>query len=167
MLRLSVLPLFILLCTPLTVAAASKGKGKGDGLTTKEITDVIQSHNDDARACYEEALSKDKAAAGKVKIRFLIGLNGKVEASDLELNTFKDKGVYTCLKTKMKAWSFPKPRGDERVSIAYPFEFKTASAPVAPPAPAAPVSPEAPATPGGGATPEAPQAPTEPTPPNP
>ncbi|MCX6130599.1 MAG: AgmX/PglI C-terminal domain-containing protein [Proteobacteria bacterium] len=62
-------------------------------------------------------------------MRFLIGLKGKVEATEAEQNTFKDKTVFNCLKTKMNAWVFPKPRGGERVSIAYPFEFKTVAAP--------------------------------------
>jgi hypothetical protein len=161
MFRRCVLPLFALV-TPLTLSAA--GKGKGDGLSQKEIVGVIQSHNDDARACYQATLDKDKTAEGKVKIRFLIGLNGKVEASTVEQNTFKDKGIGTCLRNKMKAWTFPKPRGDQRVSIAYPFEFKTAPAPE--PAPAAPAAPDAPPAPPAPATiPTAPE--TPPTPPAP
>lgn len=157
MFRRCVLPLLALI-TPLTLSAA--GKGKGDGLTQKEIVDVIQSHNDDARACYQATLDKDKTAEGKVKIRFLIGLNGKIEASDVEQNTFKDKAIGTCLRNKMKAWKFPKPRGEQRVSIAYPFEFKTAPAPAAPAAPApAPDAPTAPAAPSAPPAPETPQAP--------
>ncbi len=141
MFRRCVLPLFALV-TPLTLSAA--GKGKGDGLTQKEIVTVIQSHNDDALACYQQTVDKDKTAEGKVKIRFLIGLQGKIEASEVEQNTFKDKAIGTCLRNKMKAWTFPKPRGDQRISIAYPFEFKKAPPP--PPAPVAPDAPPAPAT---------------------
>lgn len=115
------------LCLPAALHAA--GSGKGDGLSQKEIVTVIQEHNDDARDCYQKALEKDKDAEGRVKIRFLIGLKGKVEATEAEQNTFKDKTVFNCLKTKMNAWVFPKPRGGERVSIAYPFEFKTVAAP--------------------------------------
>ncbi len=51
---------------------------------------------------------------------------------------------------KMKAWQFPKPRGGELVSAAYPFEFKTAPAPTpsatpeaSTPTPTPPASPEA------------------------
>jgi hypothetical protein len=151
------LPLLALV-TPLTLVA----KGKGDGLTQKEIVDVIQSHSDDARACYQEAVDKDSTAEGKVKIRFLIGLKGKIEASEVEQNTFKDKSIGKCLRNKMNAWTFPKPRGGQKISIAYPFEFKKAPPPP-PPAPEAPPAPTAPGTPDTPSTAPA----TPPTPPSP
>jgi TonB family protein len=173
MFRLRGLPLVALL-TPLTLAAAPKGKG--DGLTQKEIVDVIQSHNNDAVACYKEATAEDKSAEGRVKIRFLIGLNGKIEASQVEQNTFKNKAIGNCIRTRMKAWKFPKPRGGQKISIAYPFEFKVAPPPppapetpatapaTAPSAPTAPGTPESPATapavPPTPPTPEAPEAPS-------
>ncbi len=157
MFRRCVVPLFVVLSTPLTFAA-----GKGDGLTTKEIVTVIQQHNDDARACYQAVLDKDKNAEGKVKIRFLISLKGTVDASEVEQNTFKDKSIASCLRTKMKAWAFPKPRGGQSVSIAYPFEFKTVAPP--PAAPAEPAAPGAPVAPDGmeGASAVPPTAPTPP-----
>jgi hypothetical protein len=128
------------LMTPLTLAAAPKGKG--DGLTQKEIVDVIQSHSEDQRACFQTTYDKTKEAEGKVKIRFLIGLAGKVDASEVEQNTFKDKGIGACLQNKMKAWKFPKPRGGQQISIAYPFEFKAA-----PPPPESLAAPDAPLAP--------------------
>jgi len=160
MFRRCVLPLFALM-TPLTLAAAPKGKG--DGLTQKEIVDVIQSHSDDQRACYQTTYDKTKETEGKVKIRFLIGLAGKVDASQVEQNTFKDKAIGTCLQNKIKAWKFPKPRGGQQISIAYPFEFKAAPPPPAPEAPEAPVAPDAPPAPAAMGTP--PNPPDAPTPP--
>lgn len=171
MFRLRGLALVAML-TPMTLAAAPKG----DGLTQKEIVSVIQSHNDDAVACFKEATADEKATGGKVKIRFLIGLAGKIEASQLEQNTFKNKEIGNCIRNKMKAWSFPKPRGGQKISIAYPFEFKVAppappapetpaTAPGTPPAaPTAPGTPESPATaPAAPATPPTPEAPEAPS----
>lgn len=166
MFRLRGLALVALL-NPMTLAAAPKG----DGLSQKEIVSVIQSHNDDAVACFKEATADEKATGGKVKIRFLIGLAGKIEASQLEQNTFKNKEIGNCIRNKMKAWTFPKPRGGQKISIAYPFEFKVAPPPP-PPAPetppTAPGTPESPATapaaPSTPPTPEAPEAPTTPQP---
>lgn len=160
-----------LLGATLTLAPCfATAKPKGSGLTTKEITDVIQANNGDARACYEKLLETENDAAGKVKIRFLIGLKGKIEASQIEQNTFKSKTLGNCLREKMKAWVFPKPREGEKVSIAYPFEFKTAEAPAAPPAPpaspaapeAAPAAPQPPAEPASPSTPANPAQPTSP-----
>lgn len=148
MVRRCILPLFALM-TPLTLAAAPKGKG--DGLTQKEIVDVIQSYSDDQRACFQASYDKTKEAEGKVKIRFLIGLKGQVDASQVEQNTFKDKSLGVCLQNKMKAWKFPKPRGGQQISIAYPFEFKAA-----PPPPEALVAPDAPLDPAPRGTPPIP-----------
>jgi hypothetical protein len=165
MFRLRGLALVALL-NPVTLAAAPKG----DGLTQKEIVSVIQSHNDDAVTCFKEGTADEKATGGKVKIRFLIGLAGKIEASQLEQNTFKNKEIGNCIRNKMKAWTFPKPRGGQKISIAYPFEFKVAPPPPPAPeapaaAPAAPGTPEAPATaPAVPATPPTPETPEAPTP---
>jgi TonB family protein len=130
---------------------------KGSGLTNGEIIETVQKYNNDAKDCYLALLDKDKTAEGKVKIRMLIDLKGKVSASRIEENSFKDKTLGNCLMERMKAWQFPKPRGGEIVSAAYPFEFKTAPAP----APSAP----APQTPAASETPPAtPAAETNPPP---
>jgi hypothetical protein len=140
MFRLRGLP-FVALLTPLTLTAAPKG----DGLTQKEIVSVVQSHSGDAVACYNEATAEDQVSPeGKVKIRFLIGLNGKVEASQVEQNTFKTKAIGNCIRKKMSAWKFPKPRGGQKINTSYPFEFKMAKAPE----PTPPTTPTAPTTPG-------------------
>jgi hypothetical protein len=175
MFRLRGLPLVALL-TPLSLAAAPKG----DGLTQKEIVSVVQSHSGDAVACYNEATAEDQASPeGKVKIRFLIGLNGKVEASQVEQNTFKTKAIGNCIRKKMNAWKFPKPRGGQKINTSYPFEFKMAKAPepTPPTPPTAPTAPGSPATAPGtpetqGTAPTAPGTPptapdTAPTPPAP
>ena len=147
----------IFLVSTFMLASSAMAKSpKGDGLTNQEIIETVQKYNDDARNCYLAQLEKDKTAEGKVKIRMLIDLKGKVSASRLEQNTFKDKSLGQCLMDKMKAWQFPKPRGGEIVSAAYPFEFKTAPAPTPSPSPAQEQAPAA--------TPSAPAPAQEPTP---
>ncbi len=132
----------------LSLASVGLAKGKqpkGDGLTSQEIIDTVQKYSEDQKACYSELLEKDKTAEGKVKIRMLIDLSGKISGSRIEENGFKDKSLGNCLMAKMKGWVFPKPRGGEIMSVAYPFAFKTAPAP-APTPEATPAAGAPPAT---------------------
>ncbi len=68
-------------CTLLASTWSFAKSPKGDGLSNQEIIETVQKYNDDARNCYMAQLEKDKTAEGKVKIRMLIDLKGKVSAS--------------------------------------------------------------------------------------
>ena len=93
------------------------------GLGQDEIIEVINKNINQIRHCYQRLLQKDPSAVGRVKVRFVIGLNGRVKSADVEGSTFSDSEIGTCLTGVIKRWQFPLPRGSEDVKVNYPFLF--------------------------------------------
>lgn len=74
------------------------------------------------RHCYEEGLKKDPELHGRVTIRFVIGLDGKVQSASGE-GDIPDEKVIDCVARAMRKIAFPAPEGGI-VSVAYPIVFK-------------------------------------------
>lgn len=100
------------------------------GLKPQEILGPIRFNLSQIRSCYEELLTRDKKATGKIAVRFLIGLKGNVESLEMPDSKngerkIEDRKMTTCVKTTIQKWVFPVPRGNppERVAVNYPFVF--------------------------------------------
>jgi hypothetical protein len=82
-----------------------------------------------AKACYEELLSRDAKANGRVVVRFSIvgdpdtgGVVDRVEFTDE--TTFEDSDFTQCMRESMYASIFePPPEGTPEVSVVYPLEL--------------------------------------------
>lgn len=98
-----------------------------EGLTREEVAKVIHSHMNDIRYCYETGILKDPSLAGKALIDFKINPEGIVPNAKTAEMTLSDRGVASCLITKLRTWKFPKPRGGVHVAVSYPFVFKSLS----------------------------------------
>jgi hypothetical protein len=120
-------------------AAASAGKvgrgGQSDlgidepasvqgGLDREVIRRVIISHRPQIRYCYEKQLSNTPDLVGKVLVEFVIAGDGSVSTAHVSEQTLSDAEVGKCIVSKVKTWSFPKPKGNGTVVVTYPFLFK-------------------------------------------
>ncbi|HWA78517.1 MAG TPA: AgmX/PglI C-terminal domain-containing protein [Polyangiaceae bacterium] len=82
-----------------------------------------------ASACYEELLTRDPAARGKLELSVVIGgdpsVGGVVESAEaLPDSTLKDPSFVTCMVESMMALQFDAPPDDRsRVNFKYPFEL--------------------------------------------
>ncbi len=94
------------------------------GLDREVIRRVILSHRIEIRYCYEKQLSATPNLAGKVKIQFVIGADGRVTTARAMRSTLPDPEVGRCIVSKVRTWTFPKPRGGGVVVVTYPFLFK-------------------------------------------
>ena len=75
--------------------------------------------------CYEKELKRNPSLRGKVIVRFNILPSGRTGDIDIEENTLGNDAVASCIRTKIRGWTFPfKP--DEEVPVAYPFVFSPA-----------------------------------------
>lgn len=92
------------------------------------IRRVIRRHRNEYRYCYEKVLNKAPGLAGKVRVSFTIGADGKVIAAKTLDDTLKDPAVAKCLVRKVKRWVFPAPKGGGVVAVVYPFVFAPSKA---------------------------------------
>jgi TonB family protein len=100
------------------------GQAKARGSLDKEIIRrIIRRHIDEVKACYEAGLAFASGLGGRVVVRFTIGPDGVVVASELGESTLGDSRVETCIVDAARGWEFPKPEGGGVVIVAYPFSF--------------------------------------------
>jgi hypothetical protein len=96
------------------------------GLDREVIRRVILSHRAQIRYCYEKQLSSTPNLAGKVLVEFVISGEGAVTTARAAEQTLQDPAVAECIVSRVKTWTFPKPRGGGVVVVTYPFLFKPA-----------------------------------------
>lgn len=94
------------------------------GLDREVIRRVILSHRVQIRYCYEKQLASAPDLAGKVLIEFVIGADGKVNSARVAEESIADPEVGRCIASKVRTWTFPKPKGGGVVVVTYPFLFK-------------------------------------------
>lgn len=97
----------------------------GEGLDPDIVRRIVRAHINEARSCYDSALTKQPTLAGKVEIAFEINAKGKVGTSTVHTTSLEpaDDGVGRCIAKAVKRWTFPKPRGGVTVSVVYPFDL--------------------------------------------
>lgn len=138
--------------TGVTVSTAGRGGGKGlsgmgglsagntgsagvgliedeseitGGLDREVIAQTIKTYLGQILYCYERQLSASPDLFGKVAVRFTIGASGAVEAQAIGNTTLKNATVEGCILNKVAAWKFPAPQGGTKVTVTYPFLFKS------------------------------------------
>ena len=92
-------------------------------LTRGETRSVIQAGLNQIRHCYERLLQRSPNASGRVKVRFVIGVNGRVTSAKVVSSTISDGRMRKCILGVVRRWKFPKPRGGGSVDVNYPFVF--------------------------------------------
>jgi TonB family protein len=88
------------------------------------IRRVVRQHLSEVRYCYEKALAKDPALEGRVLIRFTVGEDGHVSASELRESSLPDSQVGQCVADAIERWVFPRGACRGLVTVSYPFVFK-------------------------------------------
>ena len=99
---------------------ARAGEGAEGTLARDEIRKVVVAHIGEIRRCYNEGLSRDPAAQGRVVLEFTIGAEGTVTRSAVGSSDMADVKVPECMAAAALGWSFPRPEGGE-VAVSYPF----------------------------------------------
>ena len=92
------------------------------------IRRVVRSHLDEVRSCYESALQRHGALAGRVMLQFTIGPEGAIVATNVKSSTIEDPTVGACIAESARSWHFPAPCGSGVVIVSYPFVLEPADA---------------------------------------
>lgn len=116
-------------------------------ISPEVIRRVVLRNAGQVRRCYEMALQRSPSLAGRMNVRFAIGLNGAIAAVTI-VQSLGDTALDQCVATAIRRWVFPAPSGSGPVLVNYPFNFSPDGSPPPPPpppaalpAPAAPVAP--------------------------
>jgi len=92
------------------------------GMSREAVKRVIDQHLDEISYCYETALIANPSIMGKVIFEWRILTSGKVGMVQIKSSSINSSEIHSCIKTAIKTWQFPKPRGSE-VIVSYPFVF--------------------------------------------
>jgi hypothetical protein len=88
------------------------------------IRRIVREHAGQIRYCYESELTRTPGIFGKIVMKWVINGEGRVMQSQVAETQMKNANVENCLATKIKTWTFPKPKGGGMVVVNYPFVFK-------------------------------------------
>lgn len=97
------------------------------GLDRDQINAVVQRNLGQVRFCYENALQVNSKLAGRVAVKFTISPAGAVSVANVAHSSLDSSKVESCIVNKLKAWQFPRPRGNVAVKVEYPFNFQRAN----------------------------------------
>jgi TonB family protein len=109
------LALLVLASAPAAFAAAPPADPP---LSHEEIKATVDKHLGDVKAC----LKQHGAATGKLVVKFVINVLGKVESPAPEQSS-SNAALDKCIAAQFLKWEFPKPRGNVNMGVVYPFMF--------------------------------------------
>jgi hypothetical protein len=93
-----------------------------DGQIPQEaIRRVVVRNIGQVNRCYEQGLSLNPSAAGRVAVRFVIGGGGSVLAVGVAQNELGIPSVGDCIANAARRWQFPVPEASGPITVTYPF----------------------------------------------
>lgn len=91
-------------------------------LSRKKIREIVSTTYKDLKACYTQAIARDRQVAGKVTFEFVIGQSGNVALAQARDATLPDCTAITCMLDEFRELSFPPPVG-RSVRVLYPIDY--------------------------------------------
>lgn len=93
-------------------------------LPPETVQEILRSHYDELQACYEAGRVHAPRLTGRVDVRFVIEMDGRVSsASSLPQTNLRDRNTVACIVDAYKRFVFPIPFGVGRVTVDYANEF--------------------------------------------
>lgn len=86
------------------------------------IESFIKRNRFQLQLCYELALRRNEMASGIMEWRWRIDSRGSISNLALVSSNIRDQKMVDCIRNKINAWRFPRPRRGS-IEISYPFEF--------------------------------------------
>ncbi len=97
------------------------------GLHPDQINAVIRRNQGQVTYCYERGLQVKPQLSGRVSVNFVIAPSGRVSAANVGHSSLASREVESCIIQKLRAWQFPRPKGNVAVKVSYPFLLKRLS----------------------------------------
>ncbi|HEY3493207.1 MAG TPA: AgmX/PglI C-terminal domain-containing protein [Polyangiaceae bacterium] len=87
------------------------------------IQSKVRAQHGRFRACYEQALARDRSLRGRLSVRFVIGRDGAVSNVSNGGSELADSAMNTCVIRAFYGLSFPAPESGI-VTVLYPVSFE-------------------------------------------
>ncbi len=98
---------------------------EGGTLNQAALARLLRRKRSAFQYCYEKELKRNPGLRGKISIRILIAMTGRVSETEIQENRL-GSAVARCIISKLRRIRFPKPKG-EPVSIVLPLIFSPSS----------------------------------------
>jgi len=93
-------------------------------LSPESIRRVVLRNLSQVTHCHEQGLIQNPSLEGRVVVRFAIGGNGTILASNVAESTLPEPSVAQCIAGAVRRWQFPTPEGNGVVIVNYPFNLQ-------------------------------------------
>tara|TARA_B100000749_G_scaffold280223_1_gene275436 strand:+ start:140173 stop:141462 length:1290 start_codon:yes stop_codon:yes gene_type:complete len=94
------------------------------GLDRSLVDAVIRRNKGKFTYCYEKGLQSKPTLSGRVSLHFIISPSGRVSTAQVKSSSLNYKSVENCMISQMKTLKFPKPVGNLKVKVTYPFQLQ-------------------------------------------
>lgn len=96
------------------------------GLSPEVVRRVVLRNLGQVNRCYEQGLSTNPRAAGRVAVRFVIAPGGAVLGAAVADDTVGMPAVAECIAGAVRRWSFTVPADTGAITVTYPFSLMPA-----------------------------------------
>lgn len=96
---------------------------------SESIKAVVQHHQPEIQACYEQRLADGQDVQGDVLVAFTITPDGIVDRPRVKKSSLGDKAIEDCVVDALRMWYFPKPPRPQPVEFPFKFNEVGAKAP--------------------------------------
>ena len=86
------------------------------------VMKVIRASNAAIKRCYDKALISNPSLKGKISVKIVVNMEGRVGSVELSEDTLQNAEVAKCVKGVIGRLRFPKPEGGP-APIVYPYSF--------------------------------------------
>ena len=87
------------------------------------IRRVVRRHIGAVGRCYESVVGEGDVPPGKLVVKFVIGLDGRVSSAERHPDSTLDAPeIEACILKEVRSWRFPPPHA-EPVTVTYPFNI--------------------------------------------
>ena len=83
---------------------------------------VVESHQPELTACYEQRLAEGREIHGEVIVSFVIGTDGVPLKARVRRSTLRDPEVEACALRAVRGWIFPRPSVPQPVELPLRFD---------------------------------------------
>jgi TonB family protein len=94
------------------------------GLDPDQVQAVVERNQGQMIYCYEKAMQSQPNLKGRVAVKFIVSPSGNVSVANIAQSSVNSSKIESCILSKLKAWKFPRPKGNVAVNVVYPFAFR-------------------------------------------
>ncbi len=95
-------------------------------IAPEAIRRVVLRNLGQVNRCYEQGLTINPTASGRVAVRFVIAGGGNVLAAGVSNDSLGIPSVSACIANAVRRWTFPVPADSSAITVTYPFTLMPA-----------------------------------------